>query len=130
VRKAHEAKIAGARELVIWGSGTPRREFLHVDDCADALVFLIQNYSGDQHVNVGSGVDLTILELAQQVCEVVGFKGSITRDTTKPDGTPRKLMSADKLRQLGWSPKIGLREGLEATYSWFVANERERAAEG
>jgi GDP-L-fucose synthase len=120
IRKAHEAKLSGAREFTIWGSGTPRREFLHADDCADALVFLLKNYSGDEHVNVGSGEDVTILELAQTVADVVGFTGEIVRDTSKPDGTPRKLMSGDKLRGLGWSPSIGLRDGIASTYAWFL----------
>ena len=122
MRKAHEAKIDGLREFTIWGTGTPRREFLHVDDCADACVRLMNVYSGDVHVNVGSGVDLTILELARLVCEVVGFEGGIERDLSKPDGTPRKLMSADKMRALGWGPTIALRDGLAQTYAWFLAN--------
>lgn len=122
MRKAHEAKISGGDGLTIWGSGTPRREFLHADDCADALVFLMQRYSGEKHVNVGSGEDLTIMELARIVCEVVGLQGEIRTDTSKPDGTPRKLMSADRLRALGWRPRIGLREGIEKTYAWFLAN--------
>lgn len=122
IRKAHEAKLAGTRDLPIWGTGSPRREFLHADDCADACVFLMQHYSGDTHVNVGSGTDLTIYEVAQMVCDVVGLPGEILTDPTKPDGTPRKLMSAAKLRGLGWEPKIGLREGLEATYQWFLDN--------
>ena len=120
VRKAHEAKVSGAETLTIWGSGAPMREFLHVDDCADALVFLLKAYSGEQHVNVGSGEDLTILELAQTICQVVGFEGEIVCDTSKPDGTPRKLMSAAKLRAMGWAPRIGLREGIERTYAWFL----------
>lgn len=122
IRKAHEAKLRGDREIVIWGTGTPRREFLHSDDCADALVFLLKNYSGEEHVNVGSGEDITILELTQLVCEVVGFEGKIVHDLSKPDGTPRKLMSADKLRGLGWKPKIALRDGVSASYDWFKAN--------
>ena len=120
MRKAHEAKLAGAETMTIWGSGTPRREFLHADDCADAIVFLAKSYSGAQHVNVGSGTDVTIGELAELVANVVGFEGEIVRDTSKPDGTPRKLMSGDKLAALGWAPKIGLREGVEATYRWFL----------
>lgn len=122
IRKAHEAKLRGDSEIVVWGTGTPRREFLHCDDCADALVFLLKNYSGYQHVNVGSGEDISILELTQLVCDVVGFKGNITHDLSKPDGTPRKLMSADKLRGLGWAPKIALRDGIAASYEWFKAN--------
>lgn len=122
IRKAHEAKRSGASELTIWGSGTPRREFLHVDDAADAMVFLLKSYSGDQHVNVGSGSDVTILELAETVARVVGFEGRIALDTSKPDGTPRKLMSGDKLAHLGWQPRIELENGIRSTYDWFVKN--------
>ncbi len=120
MRKAHEAKLAGQERLTIWGTGSPRREFLHVDDCADALVHLMKTYSGHDHVNVGAGDDLTILELAQLICEVVGFKGEIVCDTTKPDGTPRKLMDSGRLRATGWAPRIGFREGLSVTYRWFL----------
>ncbi|MAJ07531.1 GDP-L-fucose synthase [Ponticaulis sp.] len=123
IRKAHEAKLAGEKEMIVWGTGSPRREFLHVDDCADALVFLLKNYSEAEHINVGSGDDVTILELTQMVCDVVGFEGEITHDLSKPDGTPRKLMSADKLRALGWSPKYTLREGVENTYKWFLDHQ-------
>jgi len=121
IRKAHEAKAAGADHITIWGTGAPRREFLHADDCADALVFLLKTYSGDEHVNVGSGEDIPIIDLARLVCEVVGFTGEIRHDLTKPDGTPRKLMSGDKLRALGWRPRIGLREGVAAVYAGFAA---------
>ena len=120
VRKAHEAKLRGDKQIVVWGTGTPRREFLYADDCADALVFLLKSYSGHEHVNVGSGEDISILELTKLVCEVVGFKGEIMHDLSKPDGTPRKLMSADRLREMGWAPRIGLREGIESTYRWFL----------
>lgn len=122
IRKAHEAKLRGDSEIVIWGTGKSRREFLHVDDCADACVHLMKVYSDLGHVNVGSGDDITILELTQLVCEVVGFKGRLAHDLTKPDGTPRKLMSADRIRGLRWQPSIGLREGLVATYEWFKAH--------
>jgi len=125
IRKAHEAKRVGADTLTVWGTGTPRREFLHVDDCADALVFLLRHYSGAQHVNVGSGTDLSILELTELVCRVVGYRGRIVHDLSKPDGTPCKLMSAAKLRTLGWSPRIGLKPGIAATYRWFLANQGE-----
>jgi GDP-L-fucose synthase len=127
IRKADEAKRLGAKELVIWGTGTPRREFLHVDDCADALVFLLKSYSRDEHVNVGSGEDLTIFELATAVCQVVGFTGEIVCDTSKPDGTPRKLMSVAKLRGMGWSPRISLHDGLQRTYNWFLSNVAQQA---
>ncbi len=119
IGKAHRAKIAGGRGLEIWGTGTPRREFLHVDDCADALVFLMKTYSGHEHVNVGSGADVTIKELAETVMSVVGLEGELSHDLDKPDGTPRKLMSADRLRSMGWSPRIPLREGLDDAYAWF-----------
>jgi len=120
IRKAHEAKEAGATSFEVWGTGSPRREFLYVDDCADACVFLMKNYSDAGHVNVGSGTDLTILELTRLVCEVVGFQGTITHDLSKPDGTPRKLMAADKLRALGWSPSVPLREGITRAYAAFL----------
>jgi len=120
LRKAHDAREAGAESLPIWGSGSPRREFLHVDDAADAMVHLLKAYSGDGHVNVGSGEDVTILELAQMVCDVVGFKGRIATDPTKPDGTPRKLMDVSKLKAMGWSPKYDLPTGLNHAYDWFV----------
>ena len=123
IRKAHEAKLRGDKELVIWGTGTPRREFLYADDCADALVHLAINYSGDEHVNVGSGTDVTILELAELVKDVIGFTGEIVRDTSKPDGTPRKLMSGERLRELGWQPKVDLREGIARSYRWFLDNK-------
>lgn len=122
MRKAHEAKLSGARSMEIWGTGAARREFLHVDDCADALVFLLQNYSDAEHVNVGSEEEITIFELSQLVAEVVGFGGEIVRDASKPDGTPRKLMDGTKLRDMGWRPRVGLREGIAATYQWYLAN--------
>lgn len=122
MRKVHEAKMRGDAAITMWGTGTPRREFLHADDCADALVFLLKSYSGEEHVNVGSGTDVTIHELAALICSVVGYRGRIDRDLTKPDGTPRKLMSADKLRAMGWSPSISLEQGVETTYRWFLEN--------
>jgi GDP-L-fucose synthase len=121
IRKAHEAKLSGSDQLTIWGSGSPRREFLHVDDCADALVLLMTAYSDDGHVNVGTGEDATILELAQAVCEVVEFEGSIVCDTSKPDGAPRKLLDVGRLKSLAWAPRLGLREGLRQTYAWYLA---------
>jgi GDP-L-fucose synthase len=123
IRKAHEAKLSGAAEITVWGTGTPRREFLHVDDCADACVHLMKTHSAAGHVNIGSGEDVTILELTEMVCEIVGFEGKIVHDLSKPDGTPRKLMSADKLRATGWAPKIDLRDGVAAVYQWFLANK-------
>lgn len=126
IRKAHEAKLAGAREIVIWGSGTPRREFLHVDDCADALVHVLKTYSEAEPINVGSGEDLTIRELASLVCRAVGFEGGITLDSSKPDGTPRKLMSASRLKALGWRPRIGLEDGIADAYRAFLAETARR----
>ena len=126
IRKAHEAKIGGAGELTIWGTGAPRREFLHVDDCADALVLLLRSYSEDEHINVGCGEDLTILELAQLVARVVGFTGRIVTDPSQPDGTPRKLMSDARLRTRGWRPAISLVGGIALTYAWFLENEAKR----
>jgi GDP-L-fucose synthase len=123
IRKAHEAKLAGAPSITIWGTGTPRREFLHVDDCADACVHLMKTHSEAGHVNIGSGEDVTILELTQMVCDAVGYKGAIEHDLSKPDGTPRKLMSADKLRGMGWKPSIELKDGISAVYRWFLENK-------
>jgi GDP-L-fucose synthase len=120
IRKAHEAKQRGDSEIMVWGTGKPRREFLHCDDCADALVFLLKHYSDDEHINVGSGKDVSILELTQLVCDIVGFRGKIVHDLTKPDGTPRKLMDADKLRKRGWAPAISLEVGIAQTYKWFL----------
>lgn len=122
IRKAHEAKLKGAKHLEIWGTGTPMREFLHADDCADALVFALKHYDDNEHINIGYGEDLTILELAQTVCSVVGFEGDVVTSPDKPDGTPRKLMSADKLRAMGWSPSITLRDGIASTYQWYLDN--------
>jgi GDP-L-fucose synthase len=123
LRKVHAAKRSGAAEIVIWGTGTPRREFLHVDDAASALVHLMKVYSDAEHVNVGTGADITIMELAKLVCEVVGFDGAIVTDSSKPDGTPRKLLDISKLRATGWRPRYGLREGLTDSYRWFQSNE-------
>jgi len=123
LRKVHEAKRSGAAEIVIWGTGTPRREFLHVDDAASALVHLMKVYSDAEHVNVGTGADITIMELAKLVCEVVGFDGAIVTDSSKPDGTPRKLLDISKLRATGWRPRYELREGLTDSYRWFQSNE-------
>ncbi|OOO31647.1 GDP-L-fucose synthase [Rhizobium sophoriradicis] len=128
IRKAHVAKVTEAPEITIWGTGTPRREFLHVDDCADALVFLLRNYSDAQHVNVGSGEDIEIVELARLVCDVVGYEGTIAHDLSKPDGTPRKLMSTDKLKSMGWKPRISLEDGIRAVYNWFLQLEGNAGA--
>ena len=128
IRKAHEAKVNHTESIAIWGTGTPRREFLHADDCADALVLLLKTYSGAKHVNVGSGTDLSILELTQLVCRVVGYDGRIVHDLSKPDGTPRKLMSADKLIAMGWAPRIELEAGIEETYRWFLEHDAKGKA--
>ena len=116
LRKAHEAKSKGAEAMRIWGSGTPRREFLHVDDLADAAVFLLRSYSADEPINVGSGEEISIAGLAQLVADIVGFEGRIERDPSKPDGTPRKLLDTSRLTEMGWSARIGMRDGIEATY--------------
>ena len=122
LRKAHEAKVSGMDAIEIWGSGEPRREFLYVDDCADALVHLMKVYSGEAQINVGVGEDVTIRELAETVVRVVGFDGSIDCDASKPDGTPRKLLDVSRLAALGWAARTGLEEGLRRTYDWYLAN--------
>ena len=124
IRKAHQAKEAGADSFAIWGSGTPRREFLHVDDLADACLLLLQDYSEAGPINVGSGEDIAIAELAALVAEVVGFDGEIITDPTKPDGTPRKLMDNSRIAAMGWSPSIPLRHGLEQAYAAFLTEVR------
>ncbi|PYL35160.1 MAG: GDP-fucose synthetase [Verrucomicrobia bacterium] len=122
LRKAYEAKKSSACELVVWGTGTPRREFLHADDCASACLFLLEKYDSPEIVNVGCGEDISIRELAELVCEVVGFDGELSWDKTKPDGTPRKLLDVSKLRGLGWTPTIPLRDGIAQAYDWFLKN--------
>ena len=123
LRKFHEAKLSGATEVVMWGTGTPRREFLHVDDLADACLYLMQHYDAPEIVNVGTGEDLTIRELAELVKTTVGFTGRIIQDTTKPDGTPRKLLDVSRLHGLGWRHRIALAEGIRTTYQWFLDNQ-------
>jgi GDP-L-fucose synthase len=123
LRKFHEAKIAGASSVTLWGTGSPLREFLHADDLARAAMFLMRNYSSGQIINVGSGDEVTIGELARVIGEVVGFKGEIVYDGSKPDGTPRKLMDSSRLRALGWKPEVGLREGIARTYEWFCKGD-------
>lgn len=127
LRKAVEARDAGAPTMTVWGSGTPRREFMHVEDLADALVFLLKTYSAEEHINIGCGSDVSITELARSVCDVVGFAGALAFDTTRPDGTPRKLMDSARLAALGWQPQIGLREGLGDAYAAFLKTDRRRA---
>jgi GDP-L-fucose synthase len=123
IRKFHEAKVAGSPDVVIWGTGTPRREFLHVDDLADACVFLMEHYEGGTHINVGTGEDLSIRELAEMVRSIVYPEGAITYDASKPDGMPRKLLDVSRLHALGWHHRIGLREGIESTYRWFLGRQ-------
>jgi GDP-L-fucose synthase len=126
LRKCHEAKERGAAEVEVWGSGAPRREFLHVDDLADACLFLMQNYDAEPWLNVGCGRDLSIAELAQLIARVVGFAGRLRFDPSKPDGTPRKLLDTARLSELGWTPQIALEAGIRATYDWFVHNPQAR----
>ena len=120
IRKAHEAKEKGSSSITVWGTGKPMREFLHADDCADALVFLLKTYSGHDHVNVGSGSEISILELTKLVCRIVGFEGGIEHDLSKPDGTPRKLMASDRIRSMGWRPQIPLEKGIGEAYAAFL----------
>lgn len=125
MRRFHEAKVKGAKEVVVWGTGSPLREFLHVDDLADAVVFMMDEYDGLEHLNVGSGKEVSIKQLAELVKEVVGFEGELVWDTSKPDGTPRKLMDSSKLAGLGWRAKIELRDGLADTYKWYLENVKQ-----
>ena len=123
IRKVHEAQQAGAKSITVWGSGTPRREFLHTDDLADACVFLLEHYDQPDLINIGCGEDVTIRELAETVCDVLGFDGALEFDATKPDGTPRKLLDISKIKSLGWTPKIPLRQGIANAYDWFLENQ-------
>ncbi len=125
IRKFHEAKANGAPAVILWGTGTPLREFLYVDDMADACVFLLENYSGEQHVNIGTGREVTIKELAETVKKTVGYTGQIVWDQTMPDGTPRKLTDVTKLHELGWTHKVELAEGVQLAYDWFKENVQE-----
>lgn len=123
LRKAHEAKVGKDADMTIWGTGTPRREFLYVEDCADALIHILKHYSDEEHINVGSGEDIPIASLAEKIMHVVGFEGALIKDSSKPDGTPRKLMSGQKLKDLGWTPSVGLENGLARTYDWYLEHE-------
>ncbi len=123
IRRFHEAKLAGAPEVVVWGTGTPKREFLFVEDLGLAVCHFLAHYSGDEHVNVGTGVDVTIAELAQTVRRVVGYTGELRFDTTKPDGTPRKVLDVSRATALGWQAKVTLEQGLALTYRWFLEHE-------
>jgi GDP-L-fucose synthase len=130
MRKFHEAKLSEASEVVIWGTGTPLREFLHVDDLADAAITLMLSYSGAEIVNVGTGEDISIHDLAMLIRDVVGFEGALVQDTTKPDGTPRKLLDVSRLTALGWRARISLRDGIAQTYRWFLDNPHTQRSAG
>jgi GDP-L-fucose synthase len=119
LRKVHEAHVRGLKNVEIWGTGTPRREFLHVDDLADAVLYLLQNYDAEPMVNIGWGEDVTIRELAEMIMSLIGYRGTAIFDTAKPDGTPRKLLDVSRLNGLGWRPRIPLKQGIESTYAWF-----------
>ena len=123
IRKFHDAKVEGRKEVVIWGTGSPRREFLHVDDLADACVFLMEHYDGERHINVGTGEDLSIRELAEMIRTIVYPAGVLTFDASKPDGMPRKLLDVSRLNSLGWKHRISLEEGIRTTYDWFLKNQ-------
>ena len=125
IRKVHEAKEARAKSITVWGTGSPRREFLHTTDLAEACLFLLENYDEPDLVNIGCGEDVTIRELAETVCDVLGFDGTLEFDTSKPDGTPRKLLDTSKIKSLGWNPRIPLREGIADAYRWFRENYRD-----
>src|SRR6478752_9282538 len=120
IRRVHEAQTSGAPEVVVWGTGSPRREFLHVDDVAHAVLHLLESYDDGAPINIGTGEDVTIKELAETIESVVGYEGGITWDTSKPDGTPRKLLDVARIKSLGWEPRIGLRDGIAATYEWYL----------
>ena len=126
LRKAHEAKERNEKELIVWGTGKPRREFLHVDDLAAACLLLLEKYDSPEIINVGCGEDVTIRQLAELICDIVGFDGELVWDATKPDGTPRKLLDVTRIRALGWQPEIPLRKGIAQTYEWFLANHATR----
>jgi GDP-L-fucose synthase len=124
IRKFHDAKSRGESRVLLWGSGLPLREFLHADDLASSCIFLLENYDDEIAINVGTGKDLSIKDLAELIKEVVGFDGAIEWDSSKPDGTPRKLLDVSRMTALGWSPSIGLEEGIRSTYEWFLANQK------
>jgi GDP-L-fucose synthase len=125
IRRFHDAKVRGDENVTVWGTGTPRREFLHVDDMADAVLYLLQNYDAEAIVNIGWGEDVTIRELAELILSVIGYRGRLVFDSEKPDGTPRKLLDVSRLKSLGWQAKITLREGIERTYRWFMEHSGE-----
>jgi GDP-L-fucose synthase len=125
IRKFHEAKINGLEQVVVWGTGKPLREFLHVDDLADACLFLMNNYNSSEIINIGTGKDLSIAELAHKIQDIVGYQGDVVFDSSKPDGTPRKLLDVSKLFDTGWKPRIALDDGIRSTYSWYQENQKE-----
>ncbi|MCF8506917.1 MAG: GDP-L-fucose synthase [Caulobacter sp.] len=126
IAKVHAAKLAGAPSVEVWGSGAPKREFLFAADAADAMVFLMRHYSGEEHVNVGTGTEVTIRELAETVCRVIGYQGRLAFDSSKPDGAPRKLLDVGRLADMGWVAQTGLEEGLRLAYDWYLAHETPR----
>jgi GDP-L-fucose synthase len=126
LRKFHDARVQGAESVTVWGTGTPLREFLHVDDLADACLFLMQNYDEDSWINLGSGSEVSIADLATMIAEIVGFKGELRFDRSKPDGTPRKRLDVSRLDSVGWRAKIDLRAGIESTYAWFLGHDAQR----
>jgi GDP-L-fucose synthase len=128
IRKFHDARVAGREEVVLWGTGSPRREFLHVDDLADACVFLMERYDNEEHINVGTGEDLSIRELAELIRDIVHPGVRLVFDTSKPDGTPRKLLDVSRLHGLGWRHRTALRDGIESVYAWFVRHEAPQLA--
>ncbi len=123
IRKFHEAKLEGHRDVVVWGTGAPLREFLHVDDLAAGVAFCLDHYDGYEHINCGGGAEISILDLAEAVQKVVGHQGRLVFDASKPDGTPRKVMDSSRLRQLGWAPTISLEDGINSTYRWFLGSK-------
>jgi len=123
LRRFHEAKLRNSQAVTVWGTGAPRREFLHVDDLADACIYLMQNYSGESHVNIGTGMDITIKEFAEAIKHAVGYEGGLIFDKAKPDGTPRKVLNVSRLSALGWCAQISLENGLEQYYEWFLENQ-------
>jgi GDP-L-fucose synthase len=125
IRKFHEAKVAGSPSVTLWGSGTPLREFLHTDDLANACTFLLENYNDDAPINVGWGQDISVAELGVMIAQIVGFEGQIQWDSSKPDGTPRKLLDTTKINSLGWEPSISLRDGIKSTYRWYLSQDQD-----
>ena len=130
IARMHQAKISHQPEIIVWGSGSPRRECLHVDDLADAGIFLMEHYDEPEMINIGSGEDLSIRELAVMIKDIVGFGGELVFDQSKPDGAPRKLLDSGRIRRIGWMPKIGLGEGIRQTYQWYINRSPDCHSEG